>query len=296
MKWLGLNLVSPGLLCLLSFAVHAADIDQALSSYENRQYLQAEKQFLKLAGKGSANAQYYLGQLYRLGHIGEPDINRAVEYYEQAATRGHTQAMRNLGAVYYYGNLGEPDFAKAYEWIKKAAEGDDTWSQWLVAIMYHNGDGIEKDSYKAYQWASIAAHKGHLESQHLRDEIKKQLSVSQLHQADQLDRLLDSEPVARQALNKTATGGQSAVSRGSTGASGKYTVQFAAFRDQQRAQAYLEKLSDRKISGLNDIQPRLLQSGNLFKVVAGEFDALDSAMKTCSELRSGTLDCFVTRY
>ncbi len=286
-------------LLLLSFCplvLTAAVIDQALASYEQKQYQQAEKQFLKIAGQGNADAQYYLGQLYRLGQLGDSDINKAVKYYQLAASQGHAQAMRNLGTIYYYGNLGEPDYETAYNWIKKSAEADDTWSQWLLSIMYMNGDGIEKDSYRAYQWASISAHKGHIESQQLRDEIKKQLNVSQLHQADQLDRLLDTEPVTQTATDKNLPERPAALSQSSSGTTGKYTVQFAAFRDHQRAENFLEKISSREIADLEGMTPRLLPAGNLFKVVAGEFEALDSAIGLCSRLRSGTLDCFVTRF
>ena len=53
-------------------------LEKAILAYEQRDYDKAEKLLLPLTHQGNAEANFYLGQIYRLGHLGEEDPARAL--------------------------------------------------------------------------------------------------------------------------------------------------------------------------------------------------------------------------
>lgn len=78
--------------------------------------------YRKLAEKGDADAQFYLGYLYEEGEKLDQDPAEMVKWYGLAAAQGHTEAEYRLGLCCYYGIGMEKDPAKAAEWFRRAAE------------------------------------------------------------------------------------------------------------------------------------------------------------------------------
>lgn len=74
----------------------------------------------KLAANGDGNALIYLGEFYRRGELGEPDINRAIEYYEMAAEAGVRFGYECLAEIYMDGRMVSKDYQKVYEYLKKS--------------------------------------------------------------------------------------------------------------------------------------------------------------------------------
>lgn len=64
---------------------------------EARAYAAAARQFEPLAESGSAWAHLNLGWLYEHGHIGAPDLDKAIAAFEKAAVPGHPEGMYYLG-------------------------------------------------------------------------------------------------------------------------------------------------------------------------------------------------------
>lgn len=52
-------------------------------------------------GAGGKNAQYNLGQCYRLGRGVAEDITEAVKWYRKAAEQGHENAKKRLKELGY---------------------------------------------------------------------------------------------------------------------------------------------------------------------------------------------------
>lgn len=88
---------------------------------------------------GMANAGYCVSN----GIGVEKDVNKAFEYYKQAAELGHWAAMSNLGGwCYLYGNGTDKDVDKAIYWLTRAAnEGNNIWSMNKLTYIYGELDG-----------------------------------------------------------------------------------------------------------------------------------------------------------
>ena len=105
-----------------------------------------------LAEKGDAEAQYNLGNLYRVGHGFTENDKTAVKWYTFAARQGHASAQYFLG-----------------------------W-------MYADGEGVIQDNVRAHMWLNIAASSGNKTAAQNRDIIAERMTPSQVKIAQRLAR------------------------------------------------------------------------------------------------------------
>ena len=105
-----------------------------------------------LAEKGDAEAQYNLGNLYRVGHGFTENDKTAVKWYTFAARQGHASAQYFLG-----------------------------W-------MYADGEGVIQDDVRAHMWLNIAASSGNYTATNNKIFIAERMSPSQVKIAQRLAR------------------------------------------------------------------------------------------------------------
>lgn len=110
----------------------------------------------KAAAGGMEDAFLELGFLYCSGKHMTPDYEKGIGYYRQAAEMGNTTALGNLGMSYLNGYGVEKDETKGFEYFLKAAEGGHPMAMHQVAQMYHNGVGVMPDEEKAVSWEERA--------------------------------------------------------------------------------------------------------------------------------------------
>ena len=85
--------------------------------------------------KGDPDAMNDLGAMYYDGHRGfEQSFEKAVYYYDMAASNGNRQAQENLGYCYYYGRIGEPDYKKAFHYFALGAFDGHLISLYKIGI------------------------------------------------------------------------------------------------------------------------------------------------------------------
>ena len=98
---------------------------------------EAERLFRLSADQGDTDACLCIGGiLYERG-----DFQEAEGYFTDAALKGDVKAMYNLGLMYSEGSLGEPDMDKAEEWFESAAQDGFAYAQTsLAGILYNKGD------------------------------------------------------------------------------------------------------------------------------------------------------------
>lgn len=101
---------------------------------------------------GMEDAMMELGYLYCSGEYMEPDYVKGIAYYKQAAALGNTTALGNLGMSYCKGYGVEKDEQKGFSYFLKAAEGGHPNAMTQVAEMYERGYGVERDEEKAAYW------------------------------------------------------------------------------------------------------------------------------------------------
>ncbi|WP_118812903.1 tetratricopeptide repeat protein [Haemophilus haemolyticus] len=95
---------------------------QAVESYDKRDYQTAFKLWLPLAEQGLAEAQSNLGLMYEFGQGIKQDNAEAVKWFRKAAEQGYSMAQFNLGVNYYKGEGVKRNPSKAKEWFRKACE------------------------------------------------------------------------------------------------------------------------------------------------------------------------------
>ena len=106
---------------LLTGAVHAVPLDEAVAAYDAGNYVQAGQMLYTHAENGNPEAQFRLGSLHSLGQGTPVNHEVAALWFEKAAERGHHEATVTLANMYLSG-LGVPrDEAAALAWFERAA-------------------------------------------------------------------------------------------------------------------------------------------------------------------------------
>ena len=134
------------------WADNSIEFRLGVALYETGNYEQAFYQFKSLAEKGNPDAQYNLGEMYRLGKGVAGNDQQAVAWYLKAANQGHAEAQYSLGMMYRKGNGVAQDFQQAAEWFQKSANQGLAWPQVYLGILYRDGKGVAKNYQQAKAW------------------------------------------------------------------------------------------------------------------------------------------------
>lgn len=121
----------------------------------------------KAAERGSAYAQFKLGQMYL---VGSPDVSKdealAIRWLQAASGQGDVAATMTLASEYEHGTFTyRPDKRKSAELYGKLAEKGNVVSMRKVASMHIAGDGVLQDFAAAAGWYEKAARKGDSKAQ-----------------------------------------------------------------------------------------------------------------------------------
>ena len=142
----------------------------------------------KKAEAGDVTAQYNLGLMYNRGQRVPQDYVEAFKWYRMAAEAGDADAQYNLGVAYDDGEGVPEDDAEAVKWYSKAAEQGYPQAQYNLGTMYFRGNGVPEDDVVAYAWFSVAAASGNDGGRENRDDIKRDLTPSQLEKGQAMAR------------------------------------------------------------------------------------------------------------
>ena len=111
-----------------------------------------EAQFARF-DKMSLPLEDYPRSVYPLSEYGqgvEPDIQKAIEWYQKAASQGHALAQTNLAYFYLLGIGVEKDEQKAFTLYQQAANQQLPAAIKTLGFLYMQGLGTEVDEYKAF--------------------------------------------------------------------------------------------------------------------------------------------------
>lgn len=175
------------LVVLIAFSTASAraNMAQGEALYQSGDFAAALRLMEPDAKSGNAQAQYYLGQMYRKGQGVAADLAEGMEWLERAARGGSAEAMNVLAAVYRRGDGVPQDFARAVYWHRRAADLGFENAQYRLALMYEAGQGAPRNLEEAYKWAYIAATQGQPEPKRFRDKLARQLTQQQRAVAEQ---------------------------------------------------------------------------------------------------------------
>ncbi len=107
------------------------------------------------ASRGNAEACYELGCRLAQGSSVPLDMEKAIPWFEKAASFGYGAAMTWLGEM-YEGLYIRGNMEKAAKWYAKAAMANDPAGQYNLGLLYHIGAGVDKNEENARMWIERA--------------------------------------------------------------------------------------------------------------------------------------------
>lgn len=135
-----------GMALLLGAAPALADVKAGVDAWGRGDYQTAISEWRGPAAKGDADAQFNLGQAYKLGRGVPQDLVEAEKWYKKAADQGHLQASDNYGLVLFQSNRR----AESLPYLQASAQRGEPRAQYVLGTGHFNGDFVEKDWIKAY--------------------------------------------------------------------------------------------------------------------------------------------------
>ncbi len=124
----------------------AADVKAGVDAWSRGEYRKAVDIWRVDANAGDADAQFNMGQAYRLGRGVPVDLPMAEGWFRKAALQGHVEAITNYGLTLFdEGKRGE-----AVPWLEKSVARGEPRAQMVLGTMLFNGDGVPKDWPRAY--------------------------------------------------------------------------------------------------------------------------------------------------
>lgn len=116
------------------------------------------------------------------------DYETAKREFTLAVEQGDARGWFAIGDMYMMG-LGVPrDFAEAAKSFRKGAEQGNAKAQGNLGFLYAAGIGIEKDLVEAFAWLDLAVAQGNEIDTRNRNSVARQLTSSQLQEAQALSR------------------------------------------------------------------------------------------------------------
>ncbi|QAY79244.1 SPOR domain-containing protein [Sphingosinicella sp. BN140058] len=305
-------------------------VKQGIDAWQKGDYGGAVRTWRPIADAGNADAQFNLGQAYRLGRGVPTDLRTAQSWFEKAAQQGHEQAQANLGLALFQNGERE----RALPWIRKAAESGDPRAQYVLGTAMFNGDLVPQDWPRAYALMQRAAGQGMPNAATNLEQMDKIIPLAQRQQGLALARQMEEKspakpapvpgsigkanlPPANSAIQSTlaAPAPANSVPARATPAPSRaaqaapaprapvrtaaapavrgagWRVQLGAFSTSANAQRQWAGLRG-KVGALASLQPFYVPAGAVTRLQAGALPSRAAADKVCSAAKSAGSACF----
>ena len=141
---------------LVLSAPAAADVKAGVDAWGRGDYRQAVEQWRGPAISGDADAQFNLGQAYKLGRGVPVDPTLAESWFRKAALQGHVQGQDSYALALFQADRRK----EALPWLEKSAARGEPRTQLVLGTMLFNGDDVPRDYPRAYALMTRAAAAG----------------------------------------------------------------------------------------------------------------------------------------
>src|SRR5215212_2485160 len=131
----------------------AQSVKAGIEAWQRADYPGAVAIWRPLAEKGDADAQFNLGQAYRLGRGVPTNLSAAQTWFERAASQGHLDAQATLGLLLFQSG----DQPGGLRWLKAAALKGEPRALLVYGTALFNRDGVTQDPVLGYAFVSRAA-------------------------------------------------------------------------------------------------------------------------------------------
>jgi TPR repeat protein len=298
------HLVLAILAATMTSPLAAQSVKAGIAAWQKQDYSAAVAIWRPLAEKGDADAQFNLGQAYRLGRGVSLNLAVAQTWLERAANSGHVDAETTLGLLLFQNG----NHTGGLRWLKAAADKGEPRALLVYGTALFNGDSVPQDALLGYAYVSRAAAQGlqpakdtlaQLDQMMPVEDRKKAtaLAIAKAKSAPALASKSAAEKPQKPAPAKTAAAkspvaaaAKAAAKPATTtmpaaAASGSWRIQLGAFGQRSSAEALFRKLSG-KLAGR---QAYYIPVGAVTRLQVGPFESKAAAEGAC---RSVGQACF----
>jgi TPR repeat protein len=150
------HLVAGLVAALISAPLPAQTVKAGILAWQKADYAAAVAIWRPLAERGDADAEFNLGQAYRLGRGVPIDLPMAKIWFQKAADAGHLDAETTLGLLLFENG----DHVTGLKWLRRAADQGEPRALLVYGTALYNGDGVSQDHVLGYAYVSRAAAQG----------------------------------------------------------------------------------------------------------------------------------------
>ena len=290
-----------------------ADVKTGFEMWERGEFAQAIAEWRPLAIAGDAEAQYNLGQAYRLGRGVPTDPKQAELWYGKAAAQGNAQARDNYGLLLFQNGKR----SEAMTYIRESAERGEPRAQYVLGTALFNGDGMTKNWVRAYALMTRASASGlpaasaslaQMDKYVPLDQRQRGLAAARTMERDAArtsvagvapqTRRVDpppSKPVAGAPPVRDPVVAQTPPpvrpQRPTTAiVGGRWRVQLGAFGDASKVDALWSGLQ-RRVAALEPYRSFVVRAGAVTRLQAGPLPSRAAAEALCRSVRAGGQAC-----
>jgi TPR repeat protein len=172
---------------------HAQDYGAGVAAAKRGDFITAVRNLKPLADSGDAFSQHALGTLYLRGEGVPKDERQAANWLQKAAQQGLPPAETLLAILHEEGRGVPKNIREAVKWYERAAMKNYAAAQVAMGYKYVLGEGIRQDYVLAHAWFNLAAASGSIDGRELREKIARQMTPSQLAEAQKRARSLQGK-------------------------------------------------------------------------------------------------------
>jgi len=282
----------------LATPVSAQSVKAGIEAWQKSDYSAAVAIWRPLAEKGDADAQFNLGQAYRLGRGVPINLAAAQSWFERAADKGHVDAQTTLGLLLFQNG----NHTGGMRWLKVASDQGEPRAMLVYGTALFNGDGVPQDPILGYAFVSRAAAQGLQAAKDTLGQLDQIMSVEDrkkgvalaLSKAKASPAPASKSPAtkaAKVAAPKPASSkpAQPVVAAAkpqpkppaqppaTVPATGSWRIQLGAFSQRSSAEALFRKLSA-KLAGR---QAYYIPAGAVTRLQVGPFESKAAAAAAC---------------
>lgn len=297
------HLVAAAIAVLVCVPASAQSVKAGIEAWQRADYASAVAIWRPLAEKGDADAEFNLGQAYRLGRGVPINLAMAKSWFEKAASGGHIDAETTLGLLLFQNG----DQVEGLKWLKRAAEQGEPRALLVYGTALYNGDGVAQDRLLGYAYVSRAAEQGLAPAKDTLSQLDGLMPVADRQKALALAHSIPTAsppPAARpeklvhgaaakpetpktpkapaKPKPKAAADPLAPKPAHVAVASGNWRVQLGAFSQRGSAEALYQRLSGK--ASLAGRSPFYIAAGNVTRLQVGPFASRAAAAVACASL------------
>jgi TPR repeat protein len=297
------HLIAALLILATSSPLAAQSVKAGIEAWQKGDYAAGVAIWRPLAEKGDADAQFNLGQAYRLGRGVPTNLSAAQTWFERAANQGHLDAQATLGLLLFQSG-DQPD---GLRWLRAAALKGEPRALLVYGTALFNGDGVTQDPVMGYAFVSRAAAQGLGPAKDTLAQMDKILPLEDRKKGVAIaianakktpapkshtvtvkpPKAPKPAPAAAQATPKPKPASVAAPT--TPAKAGAWRVQLGAFSKRSSAEALFRKLSGS--GALAGRQAFYIPVGAITRLQVGPFESRAAANAACAALKGQA--CFV---